>query len=368
MAPATPALSMVGTFPSNNEGLSVLTPETEIRPYEQPMDLAESCDFDYESMRYLWDDGRFPELDFDETKKVYPYPQSYRSRLIKFSAKVLMGLKDECLAYLLQALDVDDVYLSTTDVLSSLMWVSLLRARHAGFNAADYNQTAPFATTIDWRLRDSDGVVPPDYFGNASSNEAVITLNLRNIIHPETTQCQGNGAARLALARSGTIATCADQIRQTLLRVQPDTIEDRLALYVTFERPQDVPIASRRALRTHKQGVRVGSLADHGADIDFRIPGTGGGGDGRPRFVRKPWAMENGLVNILPRRRDSDDDWVVLVGADGPVLDQLCSESELGRWASGFVDDADPSLWWKKRFGARRMPDEDEGNDDVMMK
>ncbi|KAK7923223.1 transferase [Apiospora marii] len=341
-----------------------------IRPYVQPMDLAESCDFDYEAMHYLWDDGRFPELDFDDSKPVFPYPQSSHSRLIKFPAKAIAALKDDCLAYIMGYLNLDSLYLSTTDVLSALVWVSLLRARHARFNADDYDQTAPFATTIDWRLRDSDGVVPPDYFGNASTNAAVVTLKLRDIVHPETTRCPGSGAARLAPTQLGTIAICADQIRQTLLQVQPDSIEDRLAIYTTFERPLEASVASRRALQSHKQGVRVGSLADSGgADFDFGIPGTNGN-DGRPRFVRKPWMTENGLVNILPRRRDSDDDWVVLVGADGPVLDQLCWRRELGRWASGWVDDWDPSLWCERRFGACRIPDEehDDEDGDVEMK
>ncbi|KAK8140394.1 hypothetical protein PG984_000460 [Apiospora sp. TS-2023a] len=334
-----------------------------IIPYVQPRDLAESCEFDLNEMPHLWDAGRFPDLDFDKSNPVYPYPHSGRSRLIKFPAKAIAELKDQCLAYVIGTLNADDVYLSTADVLSALVWVSLLRARHSRFNIADYDRDALFTTTADLRRRDSDGVVPPDYFGNASMNVAVATMTIRNLVHPETTECPGHGAARLAPATLSTIATCADQIRQSLLLVEPDTIEDRLALYMTLEKPLDASVASRRAIQSHKYGVRVGSLADAGgADIDFSIPGTGS--DGRARFVRKPWTMENGLINILPRRRGSGDDWVVLVGADSAVLDQLCSMRELGRWASGFVDDRDPSLWWERRFGARRLPDEEDGDDD----
>ncbi|KAK8083596.1 hypothetical protein PG996_002377 [Apiospora saccharicola] len=319
----------------------------EINAYIQPRDLAESCEFDLKEMPHLWDEGRFPGLDFDKSKPVYAYPHSGRSRLIKFPAEAIAELKDQCLAYVIGALNADEVYLSTADVLSALVWPR--RSVH--------HDRRPAPAGLGRRGA-------PDYFGNASMNVAVATMAIRNLVHPETTECPGNGAARLAPATLSTIATCADQIRQSLLLVEPDTIEDRLALYTTLEKPLDASVASRRAIQSHKYGVRVGSLADAGgADIDFGIPGTGAA-DGRARFVRKPWAMENGLVNILPRRRGSGDDWVVLVGADSAVLDQLCSNRELGRWASGFVDDQDPSLWWERRFGARRLPDEEDGDDD----
>ncbi|KAK8041986.1 hypothetical protein PG993_006509 [Apiospora rasikravindrae] len=321
------------------------------KEYVQPQDLAQSCEFDIGAMENKWDKNLFPEMNFDKNKPVYPYPHSGRCRLIKFPAKVIAELKD-----------------ATVDVVSALMWVSLLRARHTRFNSKDHMQTSVFTTTVDLRRRDSDGLVPPDYFGNMSMDLAVTTRTIRQILHPGTTIWPEEGPPLLPPARTQTIAVCAYRIRQELLGIEPDKIEDRLAILTTLAQPQEAAVARRRAVQSHKYGVKVGSLVDSGADVDFGIPGTPreDGNGGRPRFIRKPWMADNGMVNIMPRRGGSrgDDDWVVLVCADSPVLEQLCLAGELGRWASGFVDDQDPSLWWERRFGARRLPLDEEGDDD----
>ncbi|KAK7952507.1 uncharacterized protein PG986_008235 [Apiospora aurea] len=322
-----------------------------IKEYVQAQDLAQSCEFDIDAMEGLWDETLFPEMDFDKSIPVYPYPHSGSCRLIKFPAKVIAELRDACLAVIVKGLDdLASPYISSVDVLSALMWVSLFRARHTLFNSKDHWKTAMFTTTVDLRRKDSDGLVPPDYFGNMSMDLAVASSTIRQVVHPETTVWPEDGPPRLAPARIISIAICAYKIRQELLGIQPDNIEDRLAILMTL------------------YGVKVGSLVDSGADVDFGIPGTPreGADGGRPRFVRKPWMTDNGMINIMPRHGGSkgDDDWVVLVCTDGSALEQLCSAGELGRWASGFVDDQDPSLWWERRFGARRLPLDEEGDDD----
>ncbi|KAK8048511.1 O-acetyltransferase [Apiospora phragmitis] len=325
----------------------------------------ETCDFDLEEMDGQWDKVRFPEMDFDKSKPVYPYPHSGRCRLVKFPAKVIAELKDLCLAFLVAEYDTDDdPYLSSVDVVSALMWVSLLRARHMLFSKDDYNETAVFTTAgLGW-----PGA--PDYFGNMVMHLPVTACLLQDIVNPETTFCPSDGPPRLEPALTEDIAMCAHQIRRNLHLIRPDNIEDRLSTLMTLERPLDAPAASQRAVRSYKYGVKVGShVHSRGADVDFGIPGTPDAGGGRPRFVRTPWMRDNGMVHIMPRRGGSkgDEDWVVLVGADSPVLDQLCSGGELCRWASGFVDDRDPSLWWERRFGARRLPieeDDEDGDED----
>ncbi|KAK8090136.1 hypothetical protein PG997_005097 [Apiospora hydei] len=327
-----------------------------VKEYVQPQDLAQSCDFDIEAMEGLWDEGLFPEMDFDKSKPVYPYPHSGRCRLIKFPAKVIAELKDACLAVLVGGLkDSANPYISSVDVLSALMWQGPLEDRHVHH----HRRPAPegFRRTG-----------APDYFGNMSMDLAVTARTIRQIVRPETTVWPEDGPPRLAPARTQDIAICAYKIRQELLGIHPDNIEDRLAILMTLAQPQEGTVARRRAVQSHKYGVKVGSLVDSGADVDFGISGTPreGGDGGRPRFIRKPWVTDNGMINIMPRRGGSrgDDDWVVLICADGTVLEQLCLAGELGRWASGFVDDRDPSLWWERRFGARRLPLDEEVDDD----
>ncbi|KAK7987653.1 hypothetical protein PG989_007968 [Apiospora arundinis] len=345
----------------------------EVDEYIPPQDLAESCNFDIESMHHLFDGNRFPEWNFSKKPQVHPHhSRSGRCRLIKFPAKAISEMRELCLAWLVVHGNAEGAFLSYIDVLSALMWVSLLRARHTRFNDDDHDVISTFTTTVDLRRQDSDGLVPEDYFGNMSMELAVTSRDIEDVVHPETTKASLKAASRLEPATIDTIASCASAIRDEILLIDPDYVEDRLAMLETLATPLDAIDAYKRAVKSHKYGAKVGSLVGFGADIDFGIPGTPKdeekqGGGARARFVRKPWTRDNGMITIMPRRSGSrglDDDWVVLVCADSVVLEQLCSKEELGRWATAFVDDEDPSLWWESRFGARRVPDDGEDEDE----
>ena len=343
--------------------------KTEAQEHIKHIDLSGAYGWKVEDIQRRWEPDRFPEWNFDQGEPVYSYlSQSGRCRLIRFPAKAIAKMRDECHAFLLATCEADDeVFVSPIDILSALMWVSLLRSRHTRFNSDDWDDVSVFTTAVDLRRQDLNGLIPPNYFGNMSMNLAVTARDINDIIRPETTTCSRKGPPRLGPVQLTTVASSAAVIRDELRLIGRENIEERLAMFHALEQPVDAVDAGARAVRSHKYGAKVSSLVTFDADIDFGIPGTPSK-DGRPRFVRKPWVKDNGMMHIMPRRggtkEESDADWVVLVCADSPVLEQLCSGYELGQWAVGFVDDEDPSLWWEKRFGDRRVPDENDSDDE----
>lgn len=182
---------------------------------------------------------------------------------------------------------------------------------------------------------EADGLISDCHIGNMFTTISVPQLT-------EDTDFERTSAGHLAMpdATMEEIADKALEIRTQLEEVDREYILQRLAVLSSLEKPTKASIAAQRACKATVGGIKFGSLVGFGADIDFGIPGTA---EGRPRWCRKPWMHDEGMINILPRRGGTGGDapWEILVCLPKGIIKAMLKWTEFGQFVDRRVNDGD---------------------------
>ncbi|ORY59072.1 uncharacterized protein BCR38DRAFT_412791 [Pseudomassariella vexata] len=312
-------------------------PQDEITEYQ-----AKTLEYMIPGVRQFVPSMITPEWDFDIEQM--PLKGPVTTGIFTMSAATIERLRNDCTVSL-KATDPrfnENSFLSQTDCISALFWISILRSRckriantprHHNLNLSH------FSTAVDAR-RYLPGPGADAFFGNMFTT-AALRRPIGNFFQPTSDDHE------LPKITTALIATCAYHIRHALKGITPSSLGGRVAVLGELAHPLDATLAATKASKSETTGVRIDSLVAYGADLDFGIPGTGTGAgsenDGSPRFVRKPWLTTEGMVNILPRRKGTKGgaDWEFLVCGRPNEMRNLVNE--LQQWTTFYVDDTNPS-------------------------
>ncbi|KAI1842648.1 hypothetical protein JX266_011110 [Neoarthrinium moseri] len=298
----------------------------------------------------------FPEWNFDERQKL-PHRHQWDSYVITMSAQMISELKHR-VNYCVRRRTLSSAWVSTIDCISALMWVYISRARLVSFKKK--TDATVFTTAVS--IRDRLGnTVEPTQFGNLFSTVAVEKFIQEVVPRAQSASAKAEKPL-LCNASLLEIASCAMDIREGISDVTKAYTVPRLRKLAQLEDPTKASTAAARACLPTKTGVKLGSLVDFGADTNFGIPGTAG--DGRPRFCRKPWMMDGGMVNILPRRGGTHGDapWEILVCLPAHTIEKLVHNDALGPFIDSYVQDKDPRISYRRPAeipGRPRLPNID---------
>lgn len=263
------------------------------------------------------------------------------SHILTTSAKTVTGLKSRINEHIRLHFHKDG-WVSTTDCISALLLVYITRARYLSRTLGDSPRIV-FTTAVNIRKL-FKGDMEPTQFGNLFVTAAVPYL-CKDMIpeHDNELELPGTTVAD--------IASIAYKLRSTLEGIGKDHVLQRIALLSQLNHPTDASAAAARACHPAVTGVKFGSLVNFGADLDFGIPGTTG--DGSPRFCRKPWMYDEGMVNILPRKGGTKGsaDWEILLCLPASTIEIMLRSHEFGQYIKRFVHD--------------KKPDDDDDDDDV---
>ncbi|KAK1992891.1 hypothetical protein LX36DRAFT_731295 [Colletotrichum falcatum] len=249
--------------------------------------------------------------------------------LFKIQNSTLKALHGRALAEL-RGEHGPDAFVSMVDTLSALVWVHATRARLPRLDPAE---TTSFATAASARPR-LRPAFSPDAWGNVytQTSASASVAELVQLVPGD------DGPAAAADATPAVIAAAAWRIRQAVGRVSsPGYVPSRIALAASLADPTAEGAAFRRALRPDRAGLGCSVWVHMGADVDFGIPGTAGGG-GLPDYVRKTWSAGDGSMNIMQRRgvTKGEAPWEVLLALREDDMERICAPTELGRWASSW--------------------------------
>lgn len=174
------------------------------------------------------------------------------------------------------------------------------------------------------------------------------TVAVPHMIEVWKLQRKPNGMAALPFATLDEIADQALEIRTYLGNVDEEYVLQRLAVLSSLQRPLEASAAAQRACMPTTTGVKFGSLVSFGADVDFGIPGTT---SGYPRWCRKPWMHDEGMINILPRKGGTSGDtpWEILVCLPEKTIKLMLKWEELGQFVDRWVNDGDPLDFVKRK-------------------
>ncbi|KAJ0382204.1 hypothetical protein COL922a_013042 [Colletotrichum nupharicola] len=267
--------------------------------------------------------AEFPEYDFTDkenssaasTKTKVPRAVC---KIFSFNNAILENLQTEALQYLRETYGAT-AFVSMADTLSAMVWVHVTRSRRLHLSPSDDTN---FTTAADARPRLSPAF-PATAWGNIYTH-TMAGDQVRNLI-----QLQENG--ELPSNARPAIFEAAWLIRKAVEKVkQPDYIPSRIALAAALEDPTMEGAAFRKANQPDHAGLGCSVWVHMGADVDFRIPGTGGKAD----FVRKTYSANDGSMNIMQRRgiTKGDAPWDVLLALREDDMDRVCGEKELGQW------------------------------------
>ncbi|KAK2773879.1 trichothecene 3-o-acetyltransferase [Colletotrichum kahawae] len=268
--------------------------------------------------------AEFPEYDFIDNKEA-PSSATTKTKapravckLFSFNNAILKNIQTEALQYLRDTYG-STAFVSMADTLSAMVWVHVTRSRLPHLSPFDDTN---FTTAADARPR-----LSPSFPATAWGN--IYTQTMAGDQVGNLTQLQENG--ELPSDARPAIFEAAWLIRQAVEKVkQPGYISSRIALAASHEDPAMEGAAFRKANQPDHAGLGCSVWVHMGADIDFRIPGTGG----KAEFVRKTYSANDGSMNIMQRRgiTKGDAPWDVLLALRKDDMDRVCDEAELGQW------------------------------------
>ncbi|KAK5684027.1 hypothetical protein LTS10_003891 [Elasticomyces elasticus] len=133
------------------------------------------------------------------------------------------------------------------------------------------------------------------------------------------------------------IAVAASRVRHAVDAVGDAYVRKRVALFNSIVDPGEIGIAGKRALDMPNTGLDFSDWREHGADVEFGIPGAD---SSKPGWVRKTWSANEGAINILPRKggRKGGADWEVLLALSAEDMEEVCSVLEDGGWVNRVVE------------------------------
>lgn len=238
------------------------------------------------------------------------------TRILIFTASNLAILKEQ-VTQLIPA----NTWVSTSDCLTALIWVAIMRARKSRLPESG---TARFTFAVDARNK----VSPPlmkEYIGNA-------------IVHTVAT-CPLSALVAGESINPSALTTAAIAIRAAVRAVDASYISRRLALFAGLPDTLAAGVAYKRAADCGGLGLDFSSWREQIAGIKFAIPGVGNGG--YPEAFRKTWSASEGAVNVMPKCGggvgDDRQDYEVLLGLNVHEMRAVCMEAELGGWAAHIV-------------------------------
>jgi hypothetical protein len=231
--------------------------------------------------------------------------------------------------------------ITPTDCICAILWLYITRATLWNEVAIPEDKTVLTVTTNAREFFSSNHADLPLQTLGKLSTTMPLKRAVQTFLDPEPLVSDEGEFIR----RAASLAALADAALQ---------IREHLGSDVRSHDPL-LSEAKSPTVRTYRQWdciINLTSLADHGADINFGIPGTTG--DGRPKFCRVPWGdEEEGTVYILPRKGKTSgtEDWDVQVYLPRKTLNILTLQENLGQFLKRYVDDADPAKY--ARSGAR---------------
>ncbi|KAK5735963.1 hypothetical protein LTR17_007798 [Elasticomyces elasticus] len=255
----------------------------------------------------------FPEYDFSPTSLPPPSSRESTSRILTFATAKLADLRSNVLNELHTNANSKHIP-SLTDCLGGLLWVSILRARQ---DRVPLRKTTRWAIAVNARAR-----LNPRLRTEVSGNAVVHTLATAEVFEL-ISEDQTIDVFEIAIA--------ASRIRHAVDAVGDAYIRHRLALFSVIVDPAGIAMAGKRALDMGNTGMDFSDWREHGADVEFGIPGAD---SSKPDWVRKTWSANEGAINILPRKggRTGAADWEVLLALSAEDMEEVCSVLEDGGW------------------------------------
>ncbi|KAK4160668.1 hypothetical protein QBC43DRAFT_270044 [Cladorrhinum sp. PSN259] len=227
------------------------------------------------------------------------------AKVLTFSSHKITTLHAQNLSQI-RSLHGSNAFISQTDTLCGLIWVTVIQARHSlnllpRARSSESSVKSRFATAIDIRhllpLR-----LPNSYYMGNLYLRLMPCLPVFTLLTPHHPH--------------DALAAAAHAIRQSILSLKTDAdgTDSLLArhlgmihwhTYHTSGGLDALNKASSEALSNDHDGDYTGldnSVWTHmGADVCFNIPGTGT--EPRAEWVRKTYSANGGSMNLLPRRR-----------------------------------------------------------------
>ncbi|KAI0012308.1 hypothetical protein F4779DRAFT_84558 [Xylariaceae sp. FL0662B] len=250
--------------------------------------------------------AHFPERDFDDGKPASMGSPQTVNRIFAISAEKVRGLQQAVERHIRFGQYAERIY--PIDCLSALLWSTVLGARR---RRLPLDTLTRFAMTVDARS-EPGRPLSESSFGNVS----VLAMAQSTVGDLLGVSSMSDGSEAMPSLYTGCLAQAALAIRRAVNAVDPDYAQQQLSTPAPVEDAREARDAITRALDMPNTGVRVRSQATLGADLKFGIPGIGG--DGTPRWIRKPWISSEGDVVILPRRggTEGDANWEFVVALE----------------------------------------------------
>ncbi|KAK3652057.1 hypothetical protein LTR56_003282 [Elasticomyces elasticus] len=261
----------------------------------------------------------FPEYDFSNIPLPSPSSRQSTSRILTFTTAKLADLRSNVLNTLY--INANSKHIpSLTDCLRGLLWVSILRARQ---DRVPLRKITNWAIAVNARTR-----LNPRLRTEVSGNAVVHTLATAEVFELVSEELTIDVFE---------IAVAASRIRHAVDAVGDAYIRKRVALFSSVRDPAEIAMASKRALDMPNTGMDFSDWREHGADVEFGIPGAD---SSKPDWVRKTWSANEGAINILPRKggRAGAADWEVLLALNAEDMEEVCSVLEDGGWVSRVVE------------------------------
>ncbi|KAK4446526.1 hypothetical protein QBC34DRAFT_383152 [Podospora aff. communis PSN243] len=277
-----------------------------------------------------------PEYDFDFSAPSVEAPVTSVSEgvsnvpacvasVLRFSAARVLDLKKEACEYL-RSIYGPLAFVSSADTICGLTWLHVTRAR---LEHLDPNEITRFATAVDIRNRMIPDLTKEAYIGNMYLRTMTDKhIRVKDLVNTE----DGSTPATL-----GDVAEAAWLIRRAIQAFHnPDHLCEHLALLSNVFHGADPDLishASHLALNKQRTGLDNSVWVSTGVDIEFGIPGTGGG---KPEWARKTYSAYEGSLNIMPRKGGTkgDEDWEILLALREDVMNKLMGETELGAYTT----------------------------------
>ncbi|KAK0612074.1 hypothetical protein B0T14DRAFT_571909 [Immersiella caudata] len=245
------------------------------------------------------------------------------TKILRLPAARILAMKQEACAYL-RSVRGPSAFVSSADTICGLAWLHVTRAR---LDHLDPNETTRFATAVDIRNRMIPNLDEEAYIGNmylrAMTDKGVRVKDLVNV---------SDASAPVTLRD---IAEAAWLIRKAIQAFENTShICENLALLANVFHgadPDHISHASGLALNKQRTGLDNSVWVNTGADIEFGIPGTGGG---KPEWARKTYSANEGNLNVLPRKGGTrgSADWEILLVLREDAMNKLMGEKEMGAY------------------------------------
>ncbi|KAF9871437.1 hypothetical protein CkaCkLH20_11084 [Colletotrichum karsti] len=268
----------------------------------------------------------FPEYDFTrDTKSIIPKNKAPGAvcKMFSFDNSTIQVMKTLADDYVKEQYG-SKAFVTTADTISAMVWVHVTRARLPHLCSSDKTN---FTLTVDARPSLSPAFQPTAW-GNIYTQTAAST-NVASLVQLDALGLMPEDSLTA-------IFEAAWMVRQAIYKARdPDYVPSRIALAASLEDPAMEGAAFRKANQPDHAGLGCSVWYHMGADVDFKIPGTGGKAD----YVRKTWSANDGSMNIMQRRgmTKGEAPWDVLLALREDDMERICGDNELGRWTKSWI-------------------------------